>query len=80
MYHTVKSQPKKRKSAALPERNPMNNLSEPITCKDDTQQFTIHLPCRLVERADKYATENGSTITNVVIEALDTFLRKQKLG
>jgi hypothetical protein len=55
----------------------MRKESEPIRCKSDTQQFTLHLPCRLAERADKYATENGSTITNVVIEALDTFLRNQ---
>jgi hypothetical protein len=47
-------------------------------CADDTQQITIHLPCRLAERADKYAIENGSTITNVVIEALDQFLRWRK--
>lgn len=45
---------------------------------DDTQQITIHLPCRLAERAEKYAKEYGNTVTGVVIEALDTFLRSQK--
>jgi hypothetical protein len=46
---------------------------------DDTQQITIQLPCRLVERAEKYASENGNTVTGVLIEALDTFLRGQKV-
>jgi hypothetical protein len=45
----------------------------------DTQQITIHLPIRLAERAEKYAKENGNTITGVVIEALDTFLRGKNL-
>jgi hypothetical protein len=48
----------------------MNERQDSITCTDETQQITIHLPCRLAERADKYAIENGTTITNIVIEAL----------
>ena len=56
----------------------MNDQCEPITCTDDTQLITMHIPCRLVERAEKYANENGNTITGVVIEALDSFLRGQK--
>ena len=56
----------------------MNSQSDSINCGDDTQQLTIHLPCRLAERAEKYAMENGNTITGVVIEALDTFLRGKK--
>jgi len=43
---------------------------------DDIQRITIHLPCRLAERAEKYANKNGNTVTGVVIEALDTFLRR----
>ena len=57
----------------------MPDRSDTITCDDDTQQFTIHLPCRLAERAEKYANDNGYTITGVVIEALDTFLRVQQV-
>ena len=57
----------------------MNNRSKPIPCPDNTQQITIQLPCRLVERVEKYAKENGNTVTGVVIEALDSFLRGQKL-
>ena len=43
----------------------------------DTQQITIQLPNRIIERAEKYGKENGNTITGVVIEALDAFLRGQ---
>ena len=55
----------------------MKDQSNPISCPDDIQPITIHLPCRLAERAEKYANENGNTVTGVVIEALDTFLRNQ---
>ena len=57
----------------------MTDQSDAIICSDDTQQFTIHLPCRLAERAEKYAKENGYTVTGVVIEALDTLLRGWKV-
>ena len=57
----------------------MDDQCEPIICKDDTQLITTHIPCRLVERAEKYANENGNTVTGVVIEALDAFLRGQKV-
>ena len=40
------------------------------------QQITIHLPSRMAERVEKYASENGNTVTGMVIEALDTFLRQ----
>jgi hypothetical protein len=43
---------------------------------DDTQQIVINIPCRLALRAEKYAAENGNTITGVVIEALDALLMK----
>jgi hypothetical protein len=61
-----------------PERKSMTERSDPITCDDDVQRIMIHLPCLLAERAEKYANENGNTITGVVIEALDTFLRSKK--
>ena len=56
--------------------NDQPNLTE---CSDDTKKITVHLPCQLAERAERYAKENGNTITGVVIEALDTFLRGDKL-
>ena len=57
----------------------MSNPSPSIKCTDETQLITIHLPCRLAERVDKCANVNGSTITNVVIEALDAFLSGQNM-
>ncbi len=60
------------------ERMHMNAPNETISCSDDTQQITIHLPCRLAERIEKYAGKNENTVTGVIIEALDTFLRNRK--
>ena len=45
-------------------------------CSDPTQSLTLEIPCGLAERIDRYARENGSTLTGVMIEALDAFLRK----
>ncbi len=56
----------------------MDDQCETIICTDDTQLITMHIPCRLVERAEKYENKNGNTVTGVVIEALDAFLRAQK--
>jgi len=58
----------------------MTGQSDAVNCDDDTQSFTIQLPCRLAERAEKYAEETGNSITGVVIEALDTLLRGKKLN
>ncbi len=57
----------------------MNDQPDLAECSDDTKQITVHLPCQLAERAERYAKENANTITGVVIEALDTFLRGDKL-
>ena len=46
-------------------------------CKDPTQSVTIELPCALVERIDKLARDNNTTLANILIEALDSFLRKR---
>ena len=54
----------------------MNDQSKTVSSPDNTQRITILLASRLAERAEKYAKENGNTVTGVVIEALDTFLRK----
>jgi hypothetical protein len=43
-------------------------------CLDDTEPIVINIPCRLIERAQKYADEHSNTITGVVIEALDALL------
>jgi hypothetical protein len=46
-------------------------------CQDLTQTLTIELPCQIFERVQRYANENGMDVAGVLIEALDTFLRKQ---
>ena len=38
----------------------------------------VRIPWRLAERVKAHAEENDTTITNVVIEALDAFLRGPK--
>jgi len=45
------------------------------SCSDLTQEFTLNIPCVLAARAKAYARENDTEISNVVIEALDHFLR-----
>ena len=57
----------------------MNEKPNLAKCTDNTKKITVHIPCKLAERAERYAKENGNTITGVVIEALDTFLRGEKL-
>jgi hypothetical protein len=55
----------------------MKDHASPVSLARDAQPITIHLPCRLAKRAEKFANENGNTVTGVVIEALDFFLRGQ---
>jgi hypothetical protein len=57
----------------------MNDQPDLTDCSDDTKQIMVKLPCRLAERAERYAKDNGNTVTGVVIEALDTLLRSKKL-
>ncbi|MCJ8499972.1 hypothetical protein [Desulfatitalea alkaliphila] len=52
----------------------MSEKPTEITCSEETREIVINIPCRLAERASKYANENGNTITGVVIEALDALL------
>ncbi len=44
-------------------------------CSDPTQELTIRIPCVLAERVEAYAAEHETTLSSVVIEALDFFLR-----
>ena len=46
-------------------------------CADPTQSMTIELPCTMAERVLKLAEEKDTTLSNILIEALDTFLRNQ---
>lgn len=56
----------------------MNDDSSSLNCSDDTQQITVQLPCRLVQRIERYARKQDNTVTGIVIEALDTYLREYK--
>ena len=56
----------------------MENGSFNDQCADLTQEYKIKIPCRLAERVEAYASANKTTITLVVIEALDLFLREQR--
>jgi hypothetical protein len=49
-------------------------------CKDPTQSLTIELPCKMLERIERYAEENKTDIAGVLIEALDNFLRRSWHG
>lgn len=55
----------------------MKDQAEPASKPGASQTISIQLPNRIVKRAEKYAKEHGDTITGVVIEALDTFLRRR---
>jgi hypothetical protein len=45
-------------------------------CTDPTEEITIRIPCALAERIAAYASDNQSTPSSVIIEALDFFLRQ----
>jgi len=42
-------------------------------CVEPTDTLTIELPCQMIERIERYAQKNGSTVSGVLLEALDTF-------
>jgi len=42
------------------------------------QEMSIKIPPRLARRVEAYAQDNGTDAENVVIEALDIFLRNPK--
>ncbi len=47
-------------------------------CLDpEKQSITIELPCEMATRVQKLADENNTTLSNILIEALDTFMRRQ---
>jgi hypothetical protein len=45
--------------------------------KDQCEDLNISLPCGLANRIRHFAEDNHTSLTNVLIEALDAFLRKQ---
>jgi hypothetical protein len=54
----------------MPEENQEN------VCADPALNLSVELPCRMVERVERYAKENGTSVNGVLIEALDNFLRR----
>lgn len=46
---------------------------------DPTQTMTIDIPCGLAARVEKYAEENKTDFSEVIIEALDSFLRGETI-
>ncbi len=53
-----------------------NNILD--ECTDPTQSVTVELPCAMAERAVKLANKEDTTLSNILIEALDSFLRQQR--
>lgn len=41
------------------------------------EELQISIPCELAKRIRHYTTESGSDLSQVIIEALDNFLRGQ---
>jgi hypothetical protein len=58
----------------------MGKKNTPTACEDPTQEFTIQIPCVLADRIAAYAQENETTASNVVVEAVDNFLRWRSKG
>jgi predicted transcriptional regulator len=45
------------------------------TCPDPSEEFTIRIPCALAQRVVDFANDNESTVSSVIVEAIDFFLR-----
>ncbi len=48
-------------------------------CSDPKESITIDLPCEMATRVQKLADDNNTSLSNILIEALDAFLRNQSL-
>jgi hypothetical protein len=46
------------------------------TCSDPSEEITIRIPCALAQRVVDYAKDNESTLSSVIVEAIDFFLRQ----
>lgn len=54
--------------------NNNSSMKDNHTCED----VNFQIPCELLSRVRQYASANKIDLTNVVIEALDKFLRDRK--
>ena len=53
----------------------MTKTSDRDKCSDPTKELKIEIPCRLAERIEAYARQTGTHMSQVMIEAVDEFLR-----
>ncbi len=53
----------------------MKKTSDRDRCSDPTQELRVEIPCRLADRIEAYAKQTGTHISQVMIEAIDEFLR-----
>jgi hypothetical protein len=44
-------------------------------CADPSEEITIRIPCALAQRVADHANEKETTVSSVIIEAIDFFLR-----
>ena len=56
----------------------MNNNTILKECADPTQSIKVELPCVMAEKVIKLTDKKETTLSNILIEALDDFLRKQR--
>ena len=47
-------------------------------CLNPTDSLTVELPCQLIDRLKRYARENDTSVSGLMIEAFDSFLRTQE--
>lgn len=54
----------------------MDNNTVLNECTDPTKSFTIEIPCAMADRILKLAREKDTSLSGILIEALDSFLRR----
>lgn len=55
----------------------MSHQEIPNECSDPKESIVVELPCEMVMRVRKLAEEKDSSLSNILIEALDSFLCRQ---
>ena len=56
----------------------MDNNTVLNECTDPTKSFTIEIPCAMADRILKLAREKDTSLSGILIEALDSFLRRSE--
>ncbi len=46
-------------------------------CPDPSEEITIRIPCALAQRVVDHANDNETTVSSVIVEAIDFFLRQR---